>query len=157
MRINQRSSARHLGGGRLQIGIGGRLPPERVAGFKSESVADFKSEWVADFPRNPQHSRHMFDDTALEMAKGAYKIRQVTGHGAIGRMSNPEIRNLWGDVLAMEALCAARTIVELPLSEAGRKHLNMHPLFRTFEQLRDERAKAADRRTGDTPNATLGA
>src|SRR5262249_12069004 len=42
------------GGGRLQIGIGGRLPSERVADFKSESVAGFKPESVADFRRNPQ-------------------------------------------------------------------------------------------------------
>ena len=41
-------------GGRLQIGIGGRLGSEQVAGFKSESVADFVSEWVADLRRN-QH------------------------------------------------------------------------------------------------------
>ncbi|MDP2375109.1 hypothetical protein, partial [Reyranella sp.] len=41
-------------GGRLQIGIGGRLPSEQLAGFKSESPADFKSEWVADLLRNPQ-------------------------------------------------------------------------------------------------------
>ena len=54
MRFNQRSSARHPQGGRLQIGIGGRIAPERVAGFASESVADFKSESVADFLRNPQ-------------------------------------------------------------------------------------------------------
>jgi hypothetical protein len=54
MRFNQRSSARHPQGGRLQIGIGGRIAPERVAGFTPESVADFKSESVADFPRNPQ-------------------------------------------------------------------------------------------------------
>ncbi|MDP1547951.1 MAG: class I SAM-dependent DNA methyltransferase, partial [Anaerolineales bacterium] len=40
-------------GGRLQIGIGGRLPSEQLAGFKSESPADFKSEWVADLLRNP--------------------------------------------------------------------------------------------------------
>lgn len=53
MRFNQRSSARHPQGGRLQIGIGRRIAPERVAGFASESVADFKSESVADFPRNP--------------------------------------------------------------------------------------------------------
>lgn len=44
MRFNQRSSARHPQGGRLQIGIDGRIAPERVAGFASESVADFKSE-----------------------------------------------------------------------------------------------------------------
>ncbi|MDP2377697.1 MAG: hypothetical protein Q8M36_29090, partial [Reyranella sp.] len=42
-------------GGRLQIGIGGRLPSEQLAGFKSESPADFKSEWVADLLRNPHH------------------------------------------------------------------------------------------------------
>jgi len=53
MRFNQRSSARHPQGGRLQIGIGGRLPSEQVAGFKSESAADFRSEWVADLRRNP--------------------------------------------------------------------------------------------------------
>ena len=46
MRFNQRSSARHPGGGRLQIGIGGRLGSEQVADFKSESVADLR--------RNPQ-------------------------------------------------------------------------------------------------------
>jgi len=57
MRFNQRSSARHPQGGRLQIGIGGRLPSEQVAGFKSESAADFKSEWVAGLRRNPQCSR----------------------------------------------------------------------------------------------------
>src|SRR5260221_5320128 len=56
MRFNQRSSARHPRGGRLQIGIGGRLGSEQVADFKSESVAGFKSEWVADFPRNPHLS-----------------------------------------------------------------------------------------------------
>jgi len=39
----QRSSDRHLGGGRLQIGM---------AEIKSESVADFMPESVADFPRN---------------------------------------------------------------------------------------------------------
>jgi hypothetical protein len=54
MRFNQRSSAATHRGGRLQIGIGGRLGSERVADFKSESVAGFKSEWVADFRRNPQ-------------------------------------------------------------------------------------------------------
>ncbi len=42
MRFNQRSSARHPGGGRLQIGIGGRLGSEQVADFKSESVADLR-------------------------------------------------------------------------------------------------------------------
>src|SRR5260221_13241543 len=56
MRFNQRSSARHPRGGRLQIGIGGRLGSEQVADFKSESVAGFKSEWVADFPRNPHQT-----------------------------------------------------------------------------------------------------
>ena len=48
MRFYQRSSARHPGGGRLQIGIGGRLGSEQVADFKSESVADLR--------RNPQAS-----------------------------------------------------------------------------------------------------
>jgi len=47
MRFNQRSSARHPKGGRLQIGTGGRIAPEPVAGFAAESVVDFKSEPVA--------------------------------------------------------------------------------------------------------------
>jgi len=57
MRFNQRSSVRHPGGGRLQIGIGGRLGSEQVAGFKSESVADFIPESVAGFLRNPHAMR----------------------------------------------------------------------------------------------------
>jgi len=61
MRFNQRSSARHPQGGRLQIGIGGRLGSKQVAGFKSESVADFKSECLADFRRNPQCRWGLFE------------------------------------------------------------------------------------------------
>src|SRR5262249_30093243 len=54
MRFNQRSSPRHPRGGRLQIGIGGRLGSEQAAGFKSESEADFIPESVAGFLRNSQ-------------------------------------------------------------------------------------------------------
>ena len=51
---NQNESARQPRGGRLQIGIGGRLRLEQVAGFKSESATDFVSEWAADLRRNQQ-------------------------------------------------------------------------------------------------------
>src|SRR5215831_21244758 len=53
------------GGGRLQIGIGGRLGSERVADFKSESVAGFKSEWVADFRRNPHPGKRLSSKAAI--------------------------------------------------------------------------------------------
>jgi len=71
MRFNQRSSVRHPGGGRLQIGIGGRLGSEQVAGFKSESVADFIPESVAGFLRNPQSCGlpYAFALSAHELAK----------------------------------------------------------------------------------------
>ncbi|MDP2373343.1 hypothetical protein, partial [Reyranella sp.] len=52
-------------GGRLQIGIGGRLPSEQLAGFKSESPADFKSEWVADLLRNPHIVLVVADDVTV--------------------------------------------------------------------------------------------
>ncbi|UYN96067.1 MAG: hypothetical protein KIT25_03740 [Enhydrobacter sp.] len=82
----------------------------------------------------------LFDDTGIKMLMGAYDARNKSAHGTLGDLSDPKVRELWGNLLAMEAFCAARAIAGLPLSERGREQLSMHPLFRAYQDLRKERA-----------------
>lgn len=108
------------------------------------------------FPRlireaNERLGRSLFDEISVDMLIGAYKARNATGHGAMGPMSNVGVRNLWGNILAMEALCAARMMGELPFSQRGLKLLHMHPLFRAFKELQKERA---DQKEKDVARST---
>lgn len=108
-----------------------------LSGVKGESRNSLFPRLARELNERLGHS--FFDDVGVEMIKGAYRARHVTGHGAMGNISKPKIRELWGNVLAMEALCAAQTIADLPLSENGRKQLSIHPLFAAYMQLRKER------------------
>ena len=83
MRFNQRSSARHPGGGRLQIGIGGRLGSEQVADFKSESVADLR--------RNPHVSLRQSEHAGLlrnSNSNSRDRISTVAGGQRSGKSRN---------------------------------------------------------------------
>lgn len=90
---------------------------------------------------NERLGNNLFDDIGIKMLMGAYNARNRSAHGSLGTLSEPKVRELWGNILAMEALCAARTMADLPLSENGRQRLSMHPLFRAYSELRNERAK----------------
>ncbi len=89
---------------------------------------------------NQRLGHSFFDDIGIKMLMGAYDVRNRSAHGTLGDLSDPKVRELWGNLLAMEAFCAARAIAGLPLSESGRERLSMHPLFRAYQELRKERA-----------------
>jgi hypothetical protein len=120
---------------------------QKYVGWIKSSLMNIKSETRQDrlgsvaTHVNNNLSEGMFDAAGMEMLAGAYRTRHTTGHGAIGRQSENGVRKLWGDTLAMEALCAARMLVELPTSKTNVHLLTMHPLFRAFVELRNERRK----------------
>lgn len=87
-------------------------------------------EWFGD---------DLFDETGIEMIMAAYGARHRTGHGTLGPMGETGVRELWGNIVAMETFCALRTIADLPVSDGGLKWLRMHPLIRAFKELRKER------------------
>ncbi|AZN72287.1 hypothetical protein D5400_14265 [Georhizobium profundi] len=111
----------------------------RLSGIRGEPKKVKFLRLIAD--ANEWLERKFFDEVSVEMLAGAYKARHATGHGAMRPMTDSDIRNLWGDILAIEALCAARMMAHLPFSARGMGLLDMHPLFKAFRELQRERSQ----------------
>ncbi len=121
----------------------------RLSGIKGEPQQQFFTRRGREL--NERLGHELFDDAGVAMLKGTYRVRNASAHGSNGTLSNhTKIRAHWGNVLAMEAFCAARTMADLPLSERGRHRLRMHPLFKAYLELRKERA-AASASSGSRP------
>ena len=102
------------GGGRLQIGIGGRLRSERVADFIPESVAGFKSESLAGLRRN-QHWRTL-DVFGMHATKPEERLDAAGLVWCIGG----------ADVLAITS-CMARLQHRPSVSLSFRRNETEHP------------------------------
>ncbi|RWQ38633.1 MAG: hypothetical protein E5Y88_13565 [Mesorhizobium sp.] len=120
---------------------------ERLSGVRGEPrrmrisrLAKAINEWFGD---------DLFDETGVEMIMEAYAARHKTGHGTLGPMGEPDVRRLWGNIVAMETFCALRTIADLPLSDGGLKWLRMHPLIQALKQLRKERISGEEGKEAD--------
>ncbi|WP_346896225.1 hypothetical protein [uncultured Roseibium sp.] len=109
-----------------------------LKGLKGETRRERFQGLIATL--NDQLGLDLFDALSEEMMRDCYKTRQQAGHGTSGKMSPNQVRDLWGNVLAMETLCMARILSELPISDRGRKLLEMHPLIKHFSELRKERS-----------------
>lgn len=109
-----------------------------LGNIKGEFRATLFSRLAIDL--NNWIGRNIFDATGIKMLIGAYNTRNKSAHGTVGNLSDPQVRELWGNVLAMEAFCAARIMAGLPFSEVGQQRLSMHPLFKAYLELRKERA-----------------